>query len=275
MHSKIKISRVPSQNNTPSKHDSITPAPSIRVKRTALQGAPVRRNKRTPQGDEEHPPSQDQENLPVSIQRPEKPGNIYLQRDDSIMKPDNNGRGIMIHVDDSIKKPENPIRNVIVQREERREPLAPTTGNTPRRPPPAPPMPPPPKMSVLETATAVAGASTAKQKRRRVHFTVNGKIYSQMGKIGKGGSSDVYRVMAENCKMFALKRVKLEGADESAVMGYKGEIDLLKQLEGNERVVQLYDYQVDEEKQCLSVVCLDLHALLFPGSTTNLEFSRS
>lgn len=83
---------------------------------------------------------------------------------------------------------------------------------------------------------------------------VNGKLYSQMGKVGKGGSSDVYRVMAENGKMFALKRVKLEDADESAVRGYKGEIELLKKLETVERVVRLFDYEVDEQKQCLSVV---------------------
>lgn len=83
---------------------------------------------------------------------------------------------------------------------------------------------------------------------------VNGKVYTQMGKIGRGGSSDVYRVMAENCKMFALKRVKLEDADESAVRGYKGEIELLRKLDKVDRVVQLYDWQVDEEKCCLSVV---------------------
>lgn len=75
-----------------------------------------------------------------------------------------------------------------------------------------------------------------------------------MKRIGKGGSSDVYQVMAENQKMFALKRVKLEGADEHAIAGYKGEIELLKKLENVERVVRLIDYQIDEERQCLYVV---------------------
>lgn len=83
---------------------------------------------------------------------------------------------------------------------------------------------------------------------------VNGKQYQEVGRIGKGGSSDVYRVMAENGKLFALKRVKLEDADESAVRGYKGEIELLRKLEGVERVVRLFDWEVDEEKQILSVV---------------------
>jgi serine/threonine-protein kinase TTK/MPS1 len=109
-------------------------------------------------------------------------------------------------------------------------------------------------MSVLETATSAAGASTTKQKKRRAHFVVNGKIYSQMKRIGKGGSSDVYQVMAENSKMFALKRVKLEGADEAAIAGYKGEIELLKKLENVDRVVRLIDYQIEEEMRCLYVV---------------------
>lgn len=87
-------------------------------------------------------------------------------------------------------------------------------------------------------------------------MTVNGKTYTQLDKIGKGGSGQVYRVMAENGKLLALKRVKLDEADEAAILGYKGEIELLKQLQSETRVVDLYDWQVDEEKQCLSVVGL-------------------
>jgi serine/threonine-protein kinase TTK/MPS1 len=64
----------------------------------------------------------------------------------------------------------------------------------------------------------------------------------------------VYRVMAENFKLLALKRVKLEDADEAAVRGYKGEIDLLQKLKNVDRVVRLYDWEVDEQRQVLSVV---------------------
>ena len=85
-------------------------------------------------------------------------------------------------------------------------------------------------------------------------MSVNGKVYSQLGKLGKGGSADVFRVMAENCRIFALKRVKLDDADEMAVRGYKGEIDLLSKLRDVERVVTLIDHEVDETKQVLSVV---------------------
>lgn len=75
-----------------------------------------------------------------------------------------------------------------------------------------------------------------------------------MDRIGRGGSSAVYRVMAENFKTLALKRVKLEDADEAAVRGFKGEIDLLQKLKNVDRVVRLYDWEVDEQRQVLSVV---------------------
>ena len=127
--------------------------------------------------------------------------------------------------------------------------LAPLSQNTPLRP-----APPPPKMSVLETATATAGASTVKSKKKRSHVIVNGKMFTVRGRLGKGGSSDVYRVMAENDKMFALKKVNLEDCNEDTVRGYRGEIELLKKLENVDRVVRLFDWEVNEQKQSLSVV---------------------
>jgi serine/threonine-protein kinase TTK/MPS1 len=131
-----------------------------------------------------------------------------------------------------------------------RQALAPRSQNTPRRP-----APPPPKMSVLETVTATAGAAaTSHASKKRNNVRVNGKVFTRMDLVGRGGSSKVWRVMAENGKVFALKRVSLEDADENAVRGYKGEIDLLKKLEGNDRVVRLLDYEMNEDKQTLSVV---------------------
>ncbi|KAI4254451.1 MAG: hypothetical protein LQ352_003096 [Teloschistes flavicans] len=132
----------------------------------------------------------------------------------------------------------------------RRQALAPRSQNTPHRP-----APPPPKMTMLETATATAGAATAAQSRKkRNYISVNSKLFTRMDCIGRGGSSKVYRVMAENFKVFALKRVTLEDQDEAAIRGFKGEIDLLKRLENVERVVRLFDYEINEEKQTLSVL---------------------
>lgn len=133
----------------------------------------------------------------------------------------------------------------------KRPALAPRSQNTPLRPAP----PPPPKMTVLETATAPAGSASASQARKkRNYISVNGKLFTRMDCIGRGGSSKVYRVMAENYKVFALKRVTLEDQDEAAIRGYKGEIDLLKELENVERVVRLFDWELNDERQTLSVL---------------------
>ena len=148
------------------------------------------------------------------------------------------------------------------QQQEQRRVLGAISGNTPHRTAPAPP----PKMLVIDTATTTAGASVTKSKKKRSHIVVNGKIFTQMGKIGKGGSSVVECVMAENYKTFALKRVKLDDCDESAVRGYKGEIDLLKKLTEVERVVRLFDWELNEDKQELCVLMekgdTDLNRLL-------------
>ena len=124
-------------------------------------------------------------------------------------------------------------------------------------------------MTVLETATATAGSASASHaKKKRNYITVNGKLFTRMECIGRGGSGRVYRVMAENFKLFALKRVSLEDVDEMAIRGFKGEIDLLKKLEKVERVVRLYDYEINDEKKTLSVLMdigeLDLKKVLDP-----------
>jgi serine/threonine-protein kinase TTK/MPS1 len=251
---KLKISRNGSASNTPERaqHDSVTPAPSLRIKRVPLRGAPMRRLRRTPQSEEDQPPSQDQENLPASVvkvkaEHPNVPDSV-LKMTDSVMKV-RDERPAQEH-QSPLQRHQSPAPQ---QQQEKPVPLQSRDANTPRRPAP----PPPPKMSVLEAATVAAGAATTtkqRERKKRSTLSVNGKHYSQMDRIGRGGSSAVYRVMAENFKLLALKRVKLEDADEAAVRGYKGEIDLLQKLKNVERVVRLYDWEVDEQRQILSVV---------------------
>ena len=131
-----------------------------------------------------------------------------------------------------------------------RRPLAARSQNTPHRP-----APPPPKMTVLDTVTTTAGAASASQlKKKRNYISVNGKLFTRMDCIGRGGSAKVYRVLAENYKIFALKRVSLENIDELAIRGYKGEIELLRKLEKVERVIRLFDYEVNDERQTLSIL---------------------
>ncbi|KAM0245982.1 hypothetical protein ACHAQJ_010371 [Trichoderma viride] len=155
-----------------------------------------------------------------------------------------------------------------------RKPLAPVANNTPQRAAP----PPPPKMSVMEAATSTTGAAATatSTKQRRNVLRVNGKTYTRLDCLGRGGSAKVYRVTAENGQMFALKRVALENADEMTIKGYKGEIDLLGKLEGVDRVINLFTYEMNTEKQVLSLVMemgeRDLNALL--ASRQNPEASK-
>lgn len=164
-----------------------------------------------------------------------------------------NKQAPLIHLDKMEKvpvRPESMDLSVMQTASPERRPLAPRSQNTPRRP-----APPPPKMSILEAATSTAGAATASHASgKRNKLKVNGKHFTRLDCIGRGGSSRVYRVMAENSKFFALKRVNLEDADEMAVRGFKGEIDLLRKLETVERVIRLYDYELNEDKGTLSVV---------------------
>jgi serine/threonine-protein kinase TTK/MPS1 len=105
-------------------------------------------------------------------------------------------------------------------------------------------------MSILDAATSNAGS----RNKKSVHYVLNGKQYRRLDCIGRGGSSRVFRIMAENYKIFALKRVNLEDADMAAIAGYKGEIDLLKKLENVDRVIRLYDYEINEDKGVLNVM---------------------
>ncbi|KXH63934.1 hypothetical protein CNYM01_11186 [Colletotrichum nymphaeae SA-01] len=195
------------------------------------------------------PSSHDQENEPVSIVRSTRP---------TAIKP---AEMVMEKVVRRSINPEAAQQRPAASPE--RKPLASLANNTPRRAAP----PPPPKMSVLDAATTSAGAATTTQgKQRRNILRVNGKSYTRLDCLGRGGSAKVYRVTAENGAMFALKRVSLENADELTVRGYKGEIDLLGKLRGNERVINLFDYEMNSEKKMLTLLMemgeLDLHTLL-------------
>lgn len=52
------------------------------------------------------------------------------------------------------------------------------------------------------------------------------------------------QVMAPNRKIFALKRIKLEGADREAAAGFIDEISLLQRLRGRRNIIQLIDAEV-------------------------------
>ena len=62
--------------------------------------------------------------------------------------------------------------------------------------------------------------------------------------IGKGGSSRVFRVLNHASELFAIKRVTLDKIDPDTMNGFMNEIALLKRLEGNSRIIRLFDSEV-------------------------------
>lgn len=181
------------------------------------------------------PSARDQENDPPPTFKRSKPQGLSV-----LDKPDKLSAMYDTDKKESAEAPAgNSHRNILAIR----------SNNTPHRP-----APPPPKMSVLETATATGGASTSQSRKKRTQVSINHKHFTRLDCIGRGGSSRVYRVMAENYKIFALKRVNLEDVDPLTLAGYKGEIDLLKKLENVERVVRLFDWELNSDKHSLSVL---------------------
>lgn len=226
-------------------HASASARPPSRSTRTEARNADEMRHGQPPPR-VDMPATLDQENLPANYKRHKSDAEHVVDkvpwRPLSVEVP---WRPLSVEV--GVAKAAEPERKPLA-------PLATLAHNTPLRP--APP-PPPPKMSVFEAAMSTAGAAAAKTtqaKQRRNVLRVNGKCYTRLDCLGRGGSAKVYRVTAENGNMFALKRVSLENADETTVRGYKGEIDLLRRLSGVDRVIKLFDHEMNSEKQVLTLV---------------------
>ncbi|KAI8822894.1 kinase-like domain-containing protein [Fimicolochytrium jonesii] len=83
-------------------------------------------------------------------------------------------------------------------------------------------------------------------QKDKSNVAVNGVVYKKLELIGRGGSSKVYKIMAEDKKLYALKKVKLRGQEDSAIEGYLNEIALLKRLSSNERIIRLIDSELNE-----------------------------
>eukprot|EP00887_Chlorella_sp_A99_P002275 scaffold10.g2275.t1 len=95
---------------------------------------------------------------------------------------------------------------------------------------------------------------------------VRGITYTKLECVGRGGSSKVYKVMAPNRKIFALKRIRLQGRDSEAASGFLDEITLLQRLAGKPGIIQLVDSEVHRGEGLIYMVLecgdIDLARLL-------------
>lgn len=129
---------------------------------------------------------------------------------------------------------------------------------------------PPPKMSLDD-------APTARKAKTLGRIVMNGREYTKLDLIGKGGSSKVFRVMAPNGRIFALKRVDFEQADQATILGYKSEIDLLHRMSGSDRIIKLYDSEINDTKGRLLMLMeageIDLAHMLTKRQSLPIDFN--
>eukprot|EP00250_Pteridium_aquilinum_P035439 c9419_g1_i1 orf=274-2952(+) len=103
----------------------------------------------------------------------------------------------------------------------------------------------------LPEKKAISGGEATLQPRKQgenEHFVwVNGRRYQKLKKIGRGGSSEVYKVIDREGNIYALKRIKLKGRDYATADGFYQEIELLARLQGNSYIIRLIDHEVTDK----------------------------
>lgn len=104
---------------------------------------------------------------------------------------------------------------------------------------------------------------------------VKGKTYTRMGLLGKGGSSKVFRVCERDTQqIYALKKVDLgKGVDAETYQSFLNEINLLERLKEHNRIIKLFNYEVNEVKKSLIMIMeigeIDLNQLLQERLSSN------
>uniref|UniRef100_A0AC34GXQ7 Protein kinase domain-containing protein n=1 Tax=Panagrolaimus sp. ES5 TaxID=591445 RepID=A0AC34GXQ7_9BILA len=77
-------------------------------------------------------------------------------------------------------------------------------------------------------------------------YSVLGKVYTIGCELGRGGSSRVYEAKHNN-NVYAIKVVDLENVDQRVLDGYMAEVELLQNLQGEEGIIQLEDYELKDD----------------------------
>lgn len=104
--------------------------------------------------------------------------------------------------------------------------------------------------AAVEKVKVVEEAAPAKTRAVRI----NGRTYRVLHLIGKGGSSKVFKVLAPDNQVLALKKVSLKNLDEATLSGYVNEIELLRSLGNEENIIRLIDAEFNREHATLYIV---------------------
>lgn len=150
-------------------------------------------------------------------------------------------------------------------------PAVPSVSQAMPPPPPRTAMGPPPAVPPRKPGAVPAAPPATRPTGRKViedenTVTVKDITYTKLECVGRGGSSKVYKVMAPNRKIFALKRIRLPGRDSEAATGFMDEITLLTKLRGRSNIIQLVDAEIHKAEGLIYMVLecgdIDLARLL-------------
>ncbi|XP_029645935.1 uncharacterized protein LOC115219803 [Octopus sinensis] len=121
--------------------------------------------------------------------------------------------------------------------------------------------------------TAPSATNLVQLEKKLRSLMVNNKVYTVVKKVGKGGSSTVYEVFDQSGNRMAVKCITFGDAHAVTIGSYKKEVILLKQLQYSDRIIKLYDYELDYQKNCLNLVLefgdIDLASLFRSQYKTN------
>jgi serine/threonine-protein kinase TTK/MPS1 len=132
-----------------------------------------------------------------------------------------------------------------------------------------------------QPAAAKPASSAPEQVVKTRAVKINGKTYRVLHLIGRGGSSKVFKVLAPDNQVLALKRVCLRNLDEATLSGYVNEIGLLRSLGDEEHIIRLVDSELNRAQGSLFILMeygeIDLGQMLRQranGTPLDLNFIR-
>ena len=97
-------------------------------------------------------------------------------------------------------------------------------------------------------------SSESKQLDLTSRIILNGRSYTRLGVLGKGGSSCVYRVLSDDGNLYAYKYVDVRGDSDSVFENYTNEIELLRRLKGSPYIIELIDAEVNKDQMYIAMI---------------------
>ncbi|XP_029451416.1 dual specificity protein kinase TTK isoform X2 [Rhinatrema bivittatum] len=96
-------------------------------------------------------------------------------------------------------------------------------------------------------------------------IVIKGRVYTILRQIGAGGSSKVFQVIDDKKRLYAIKYVDLDEADQQTSTSYQNEISYLNKLQKHsDKIIRLYDYEITEDHIYMVMECgnIDLNSWL-------------